>query len=123
MVKIFLLMVLLHIIDDFVLQSACLGKLKQKEFWEHYITEENKLYEHDYLVALLIHGLSWSLMIHLPFIFMDCNEWVLLGLVVFQAIIHARIDDVKANKKSINLVVDQSAHLLQIITSALILIC
>lgn len=119
--KVFLLMVLLHIIDDFVLQAACLNKLKQKEFWKNYITDDNKLYQYDYLVALVIHGLSWSLMIHLPFFFLNCNEWILFGLVIFQAIIHSRIDDLKANKKTISLVVDQSAHLLQIITSAIIL--
>ena len=121
--KIFLLMVLLHIIDDFVLKTACLNKLKQKEFWKNHITDDNKLYQYDYLVALVIHGLSWSLMIHLPFFFLNCNEWILFGLVIFQAIIHSRIDDLKANKKTISLVVDQSAHLLQIITSAIILMC
>ena len=29
-------MILLHIIDDFVLQPICLSKLKQKSFWETY---------------------------------------------------------------------------------------
>ena len=97
--KIFLLMLLLHIIDDFVLQAACLNKLKQKAFWADYVTKDNKLYQNDYLVALFIHGLSWSLMVHLPFIFTDCNEW-----------------------KTMNLVTDQFIHLMQIVMTALILL-
>lgn len=120
--KIFLLMLLLHIIDDFVLQAACLNNLKQKAFWADYVTKTNKLYQYDYLVALFIHGLSWSLMIHLPFIFTDCNEWALFGLIIFQAIIHSKVDDEKANKKTINLVTDQFIHLVQIVITALILL-
>ena len=120
--KIFLLMLLLHIIDDFVLQAACLNKLKQKAFWADYVTKDNKLYQYDYLVALFIHGLSWSLMVHLPFIFTDCNEWLLFGLIIFQAIIHSKVDDEKANKKTMNLVTDQFIHLMQIVMTALILL-
>ena len=45
--RIFLLMILLHILDDFVLQGVCLNKLKQKEFWKDYISETNKLYKYD----------------------------------------------------------------------------
>ena len=62
---IFLIMILLHIIDDFVLQPICLSKLKQKSFWETYVKDDEK-YKFDYKVALVIHALSWSIMIHLP---------------------------------------------------------
>jgi hypothetical protein len=114
-IKIILLMILLHIIDDFVLQPISLSKLKQKTFWEPYL-KESKLYKNDYKVALIIHGLSWSIMVHLPFILLSINEYWILWSVVTNAIFHAWIDNEKANKLSINLLTDQIIHLFQIIT-------
>jgi hypothetical protein len=114
-IKIILLMILLHIIDDFVLQPISLSKLKQKSFWEPYL-KESKLYKNDYKVALIIHGLSWSIMVHLPFILLSVNEYWILWSVVTNAIFHAWIDNEKANKLSINLLTDQLIHLCQIIT-------
>ena len=121
------LMILLHIIDDFVLQPISLSKLKQKDWW---IEECKKLkidyskYETDYITALLIHSLSWSIMIHLPimFIYGINNLFVFLSILV-NSIIHMIIDDLKANKKKINLDIDQSIHLLQIIITFIIFLC
>lgn len=108
-------MILLHIIDDFVLQPICLSKLKQKGFWKDYISEENQLYKYDYIAALFIHGLSWSIMIHLP-ILCTCNfKWWVHMSVIINALIHSYIDHKKANKKTINLCVDQTLHLTQIV--------
>lgn len=107
-------MILLHIIDDFVLQPINLSKLKQKSFWEPYL-KDNKLYKYDYKVALIIHGLSWSIMVHLPFMLLSVNEWWILFSVIINAIFHAWIDNEKANKLSINLLTDQIIHLFQII--------
>lgn len=59
-------MVLLHIIDDFVLQPVCLGKLKQEAYWENDKLGKKRLYRNDYKAALFIHGLPWSIMVHLP---------------------------------------------------------
>lgn len=119
--KIIIIMLLLHIIDDFVLQGVCLNKLKQKEFWKDYVTEENQLYKNDYIMALFIHGLSWSIMIHLPFLFFDCSEGLLLALIIIQAIVHSFIDNLKANAKKINLVIDQIWHFEQILLSYIFL--
>lgn len=107
-------MILLHIIDDFVLQPISLSKLKQKTFWDPYL-KDSKLYKYDYKVALIIHGLSWSIMIHIPFMLLPINEWWILFSVITNAIIHAWIDNEKANKLSINLLTDQICHLVQII--------
>ena len=115
MIKIFLLMILLHIIDDFVLQPISLSKLKQKTFWESYL-KDSKLYKNDYKVALIIHGLSWSIIVHTPFMLLPINEFWILFSVIINAIFHAWIDDKKANKLSINLLTDQIIHLFQIIT-------
>ena len=111
--KILLLMILFHILDDFVLQPVCLAKLKQKSWWEENAPEEQ--YSFDYLTALTIHALSWSIMILVPPMFVKVIPgYLLLLLVITNTLIHALIDDLKANKKTINLTRDQLVHLTQI---------
>ena len=114
MVYVFLIMILLHIIDDFVLQPICLSKLKQKSFWEHYV-KDNEIYKFDYKVALVIHALSWAIMIHLPLMFIVSNEILVFISVIINTAIHAWIDDEKANKLNINLFEDQMMHIGQIV--------
>ena len=113
MVYVFLIMILLHIIDDFVLQPICLSKLKQKSFWEPYVKDDEK-YKFDYKVALVIHALSWAIMIHLPLMFIVSNEILVLVSVAINTAIHAYIDDEKANKLNITLLEDQLIHLIQV---------
>ena len=114
-------MIFLHILDDFVLQSFTLSKLKQKKTWERYCHERGgkleHLYEDDYLVANAIHALSWSICIMLPWIFLYGSELgvTILVFVIVNTIIHAYVDDLKANKEKINLSTDQVIHSLQII--------
>lgn len=112
-------MILCHIIDDFVLQQACLSKLKTKEFWEQF-NDWLGLYENDYLMGLFIHALSWAIMIHLPVMFMaDASDVGLFISVVVNMLIHAITDNAKANKHTINLVADQGIHFSQIIITCL----
>ena len=113
MVYVFLIMILLHIIDDFVLQPICLSKLKQKSFWETYVKDDEK-YKFDYKVALVIHALSWSIMIHLPLIVIGVGEFAIFISVILNTIMHAWTDDEKANKLNITLFEDQLIHLIQI---------
>ena len=114
-IKILLLMLLCHIIDDFVLQPICLSKLKQKDWWEKHIYE-NVMYKDDYKMALFIHSMSWSIMISLPIIlFIDFPDYLLFTMFVMNLLIHYYIDDLKANKLSINLMTDQFIHMLQIV--------
>ena len=113
MVYVFLIMILLHIIDDFVLQPICLSKLKQKSFWESYVKDDEK-YKFDYKVALAIHALSWAIMIHLPLMIIGVGEYSILFSVIINTIIHAWIDDEKANKLNITLFEDQIMHLIQV---------
>jgi H+/Cl- antiporter ClcA len=107
-------MLFMHILDDYVLQAPCLCNLKQKSFWEKNAPDEQ--YKKDYIVALIMHALSWSFMIMLPCAFaLDFN--VGAGFVfyfVFNTIFHAVIDHLKANVKVINLWIDQSCHMVQI---------
>lgn len=113
------LMILCHIIDDFVLQNV-LAKLKQKDWWTAQ-PEYNELYKDDYKMALFIHSLEWSIMINLPLIFLFGFGG--LGLFISVAIntaIHYFVDDAKANKKTINLVLDQEIHFCQVFLTLLV---
>jgi hypothetical protein len=49
-------------------------------------------------------------------------SWVILISFIINAIIHAFIDDLKANKLKINLIEDQTLHLAQIVSTALIVL-
>lgn len=119
-IKVLLLMFLFDIIDDFVLQPICLSKLKQKRYWIEECKKYNlniSKYDKDYITALIMHGLSWSIMIHVPLMFLGGirDDFFLLLSVLFNAVIHAIIDNLKANKLKINLDVDQCLHGLQIV--------
>lgn len=110
-------MVLFHIIDDFCLQSFWLVNGKQKSWWKE--NAPDALYRHDYIVALLIHSLSWAIMIMVPwFLYAGPNLWsdsAISWVIIFNTIVHAIVDDLKANRHAINLVTDQVAHFAQII--------
>ena len=113
--KLLILMLLCHILDDFVLQPICLSKLKQKSFWEksgYY----KKPYSNDYKMALGIHALSWSISIILPLLLFASETFLWLS-IFGNTIIPYLIDDIKANKLRINLITDQLIHIIQIITT------
>ena len=120
--KILFLMMLFHVIDDFVFQPICLSKLKQKSWWEKNILKEDiNKYKYDYKAALTMHSLSWAIMITLPWWFLSVSE-IAIGLsVLINMIIHYHIDDLKANERKINLQTDQNIHLIQITITWLIL--
>ena len=113
-------MIFLHIIDDYVLQAPCLCDLKQKSFWEK--NAPDKLYRFDYIIALIMHAFSWSFMIMLPIAFainFDVGG-AFIVILLFNTVMHAVVDNLKANKKVINLWVDQVTHIMQIFTTAAI---
>lgn len=117
-IKIVLFMILFHIIDDFVLQPISLSNLKQKKWWEKQEGYSDK-YKDDYKVALAIHSISWSIMIHIPLVIMfpSLGQLALLISFIVNAVIHYFIDDLKANKLKINLFEDQMVHFCQIFTT------
>lgn len=125
-ILVLLSMVFCHIVDDYYLQGW-LASAKQREWWEK--NAPQKLYRNDYIMALLMHSFSWSFMTMLPIVGFTVLSG--LSLSVAYAIpyfvnmaIHAIVDDLKANKKRINLIQDQCVHLLQIlITWGVWLIC
>lgn len=114
---IFIAMLFCHIVDDFYLQGI-LAKLKQKQWWQE--NTPDPLYKLDYTVALVVHALSWSIMISIPlitYIFINNIEngmtYITISIIV-NMFIHGIVDNLKANKHKINLQIDQLIHLLQV---------
>lgn len=106
-------MVYMHIIDDYVLQGV-LSQLKCKSWWEK--NYPDSMYKYDYRTALCMHSLSWAFSIMLPVAaYYKFEIGGMFTVVLFaNAIIHWIVDDLKANKKKINLFQDQMIHLIQI---------
>ena len=112
--KLFILFVMFfaHIVDDYYLQGI-LASLKQKSWWENQKSYK-PMYKYDYIVALIMHAFSWSFMISLPILYLGFTKWIAVAIIL-NTIIHGIVDDLKANKHKINLIVDQSIHIVQII--------
>lgn len=115
-IKVFLLlmMIYMHIVDDYYLQGW-LASAKQKSWWDK--NSPDKMYRYDYLAALFMHSFSWSFMIMLPttvYLLTMGGTWYPM-LYLSNLLIHMLVDDLKANKKKINLVQDQTIHMVQII--------
>lgn len=122
-IALLIFMIFAHITDDYYLQGW-LASAKTKNWWKK--NAPDKLYSKDYIMALFCHSLSWSIMIFLPILIyslynqIDLN-WFYLVLPI-NLIIHAIIDDLKANKFKINLIIDQSIHFIQIFITWLIFV-
>lgn len=117
-----LLMIFFHIVDDYYLQAiGPLASMKQKKWWEENYPQ--KIYKYDYLVALLMHSLSWAFMVMLPIsIYRSLDiDGTFVILFIVNTAIHAFTDNAKANWLLINLSVDQSVHIFQILDTFLIL--
>ena len=108
-------MIFMHIVDDYYLQGI-LASMKQKAWWQKQESYCDK-YKNDYKVALLMHSFSWTFMIMSPILwaFNFQFHWLVNVIFVVNVIIHAVIDNLKANKKKINLVQDQVIHIIQLI--------
>lgn len=116
-----LLMIFFHIVDDYYLQGW-LASAKQKEYWQK--NAPDRLYRYDYIWALIMHSFSWTFMIMLPVAYYHnfyVGSWF-EGFFFVNIIIHAVVDDLKANKKLINLWIDQNIHMWQIAITAIFLL-
>ena len=121
MSKIFILLWMLfnHVLDDYWLQGI-LASMKQKSWWkENTNAEEYELYRYDYVMALIMHSISWTFMIMLPAAANVDFKVTGLFLCVFvlNAAFHGLVDHLKANEKTINLVTDQCLHIIQILVT------
>ena len=117
---ILLTMIFLHIINDYNLQGW-LASAKQKQWWIDNAPQEK--YEHDYICALLMHSFSWTFMVMLPLSLIEWHNITsdFLLIFVFNFFIHAIVDYLKANVKAINLIQDQTIHIVQILITYWIL--
>lgn len=121
LVYILFLMFFLHIVDDYYLQGR-LANLKQKDWWKK---QENycKKYENDFTAALMCHAFSWSFMINLPWAILTKGDSVIvLFSIIVNFVIHSIVDNLKANKKIINLQTDQLIHISQVFITWVIMI-
>lgn len=118
-----ILMIFFHIIDDYYLQGI-LASMKQKSWWITNISDSSKfsLYKNDYIAALITHAFSWTFMIMLPIAwymnFYINYDFILIFFI--NIVIHAFVDNQKANVKTINLIIDQCIHIIQIAVTAFI---
>ena len=125
---IFIMMVLLHILEDFHLQGI-LANMKQRDWWYKEYCKERHLgegwstckYKKDYVVCLIMHSLENSIFIMLPIIIDGVitiltvnpnNSYFIMwiGFIFINTILHALIDNAKCNGRSINLITDQAMH-------------
>lgn len=105
-----------HLITDYTLQGW-LADGKQKSWWNK-IANGNlpPKYRYDYIAALICHGLYWSIAVCLPL----WNSPMFLQAIIGNTIIHAVVDDLKANRSKLNLIQDQLLHFAQIVVTAIL---
>ena len=118
---ILLAMIFCHIVDDYYLQGW-LASAKQRIWWEN--NAPDKMYRDDYMMALFMHSFSWTFMIMLVPMLLNINNLSILYVFVFgiNLLIHAVVDNAKANLKMLNLIQDQLIHLCQIYVTWLIFV-
>jgi hypothetical protein len=125
LITLLLFMIFCHILDDYYLQG-CLASMKQRSWWENNYPDIK--YKNDYIIALIEHSFSWTFTIHIPvllyhnFIYLDIDTFVLVILFIVNIIIHAIVDNAKANLLKINLIQDQLIHIIQILITWIIYI-
>jgi hypothetical protein len=117
-VFVLLTMIFCHVVADYNLQGW-LASAKTKDFWEKNAPDE--MYKYDYLMALFMHSFAWTFLVMLPIALLLKVSWMFFALFPINILIHAVVDDLKANKKCINLIVDQVVHLAQILLTLIIL--
>ena len=109
-------MILGHLLADYPLQGW-LATAKSKLYWKQSGNEKTKF---DYIPALICHAAMWGILIFIPLVVWFPYEymvgWFWIALPI-NILIHAIVDDLKANKQILNLWQDQLIHLGQIIVT------
>lgn len=114
-------MLFFHVVADYNLQGW-LASAKQKSYWQE--NAPDKMYKHDYIMALIMHSISWTFMVMLPIAYV--NQFNIdigfVGMFIANVALHAAVDHLKANMKLINLWHDQLLHIGQIALMSLLII-
>ena len=115
-------MIAMHIIADYCLQGI-LADMKQKSWWKE--NAPDKLYNHDWIMALIIHSFVWSFCIMLPIYVAYGYTWngKMTMFLVVNILSHMYIDNEKANNHSMNLIIDQIFHMIQIMWTWFVFWC
>jgi len=102
-----------HLVADYTLQGLLID-LKQKSWWFK-ICNGNlpDKYRYDYIAALVCHSLYWSIFVCSVFY----KSSLFLAAIAVNTLVHAVVDDLKANRMKINLIADQLLHLSQILVT------
>lgn len=118
-IQVLVLMLLAHFIGDFTLQiMSKMEDFKQKSWWDKICGGKVlPMYRYDYIAGLICHAMYWSLLVCLPL----WHSKYLLVAIVMNAAVHAFVDDIKANRKKINLCQDQAFHAMQIIATWIVM--
>lgn len=107
-------MIFLHVIADYKIQDNFISTYKQKKNWEEYI-KKDKQYRYDYIVVLLVHSFSWSIITFLPLL-LELKSMIVFSIIILiNTIFHSIVDDLKTNKFTLNLIEDQFCYLGQIV--------
>lgn len=109
---IFILMIFLHYVGDYILQTSFLANYKQKKNWSEYTKEGH--YKYDFAAVLAVHAFSWAFVTFLPLYFYNHNSLFFACSLLVNTVIHMFVDHLKCNLFKINLIVDQLLHLAQI---------
>lgn len=129
-----MLMIALHIFADYHLQGI-FASMKQSDWWNKQIENYgSSIYKNDHKVSLATHSFEWAFVMMLP-LFYEVYHWcwnfdyysllaggTYIGLLVLNTIIHYKVDDAKANRKTISLAKDQSIYLIQVFFTWLIFV-
>lgn len=112
-------MIFMHIVDDYYLQGI-LASMKCRSWWKEHAPDP--MYKGDYVMALLMHAFSWSFMVMIPavaYLLLNGRTFNLAfaGFFIANMMLHAIVDNAKANDKKINLITDQTIHLIQIVAT------
>lgn len=115
-------MIAMHIIADYCLQGI-LADMKQKSWWKE--NAPDKLYNYDWVMALIMHSFVWSFCIMLPIYVAYGYTWngKMTMFLVVNILSHMYIDNEKANNHSMNLIIDQIFHMNQIMWTWFVFWC
>lgn len=106
------LMIFAHLIADYTLQGW-LAQAKCKDYW----ADKGDKFRHDHIAALICHCVMWGILVFLPIAFFDHELGLFWLALPINIAIHYVVDDLKANRKAINLWQDQLIHLTQILVT------
>ena len=119
MIRIFFVMLLLHVVAEFVLQPVALLRLKQKTYWEQ--PEHPNGGKDASAMAIALYAILWSVMIMLPLMYYSTEgDLILLLVFLFNMLAHAYIDEYATNRHKLSFVMSQSLYLLQLTITFLV---